>query len=138
MLGVDPDRVQLLELWSERDPTCGIRFGFAVSALNGAAGSAVAYADVDAGKHKGMHWHSAEETHLLLAGDAEVVVGDERQRVTEGTVAIVPANAPHDVYNVGSETLRMVTFFPSAAVITTADQVAEPVGRRVFVTAPEE
>ena len=138
MLVVQPDRIELLELWSEGDPTRGLRFGFPVSALNGAAASAVAYAEVDAGKHKGMHWHSAEETHFVLAGTAEIVVADERQRVTEGSVAIVPANAPHDVYNVGSETLRMITFFPSAAVITTADQVVEPVGRRVFVTAPEE
>ncbi len=138
MLVVQPDRSELLEVWSERDPTRGLRFGFAVSALNGAAGSAVAYAEVDAGKHKGMHWHSAEETHFVLAGDAEVVVGDERQQVSEGSVAVVPANAPHDVYNIGSETLRMITFFPSAAVVTTADQTVEPVGRRIFVTAAEE
>ncbi len=138
MLVVQADRAELLEVWSEADPTRGLRFGSPVSALNGAAASAVAYAEVDAGKHKGTHWHSAEETHFVLAGAAEIVVGDERQRVSEGSAAVVPANAPHDVYNVGSETLRMITFFPSAAVITTADQMVEPVARRVFVTAPEE
>jgi quercetin dioxygenase-like cupin family protein len=138
MLVVQPDRAELLEVWSDGDPTRGLRFGFAVSALNGAAGSAVAYAEVDAGKHKGIHWHSAEETHFVLAGSAEIVIGDDRQRLSEGSVAVVPANAPHDVYNVSSETVRMITFFPSAAVVTTADQSVEPGGRRVFVTAAEE
>jgi hypothetical protein len=69
---------------------------------------------------------------------AEIVVGDDRQRLSEGSVAVVSANAPHDVYNVSSEALRMITGFPSAAVVTTADQSVEPGGRRVFVTAPEE
>lgn len=138
MLVVQPDRTELLEVWSDHDETRGLRFGFPVSAVNGAAGSALAYAEVDAGKHKGMHWHSAEETHFVIAGSAEIVAGDERRPLSEGSVAVVPAHAPHDVYNVGSETLRMITFFPSAAVVTTADQTVEPVGRRVFVTAAEE
>ena len=53
-------------------------------------------------------------------------------------MAVVPAMAPHDVYNVGSGTLKTINFFPSAAVVTTADQKVAPVGRRTFVTAPEE
>jgi mannose-6-phosphate isomerase-like protein (cupin superfamily) len=138
MLVVQPDQVDLIEVWSESDPTRGIRFGFAVSTINGAAHTAVAYSEVDPGKHTGMHTHSAEETHLILEGTAEIVVEDERERVEQGGVALAPAMALHDVYNVGSGTLRAISFFPSAAVVTTADIPVAPVGRRVFVTAPDE
>ena len=138
MLVTKPDQVDLFEVWSETDPTRRIRFGFAVSTLNGSTHSAVAYAEVDPGQHTGRHWHSAEETHLVIEGTAEIALDNERQRVEQGEVAVVAAMAPHDVYNVGSGTLKTINFFPSAAVVTTADQKVAPVGRSTFVTAPEE
>lgn len=49
MLAVQADRIDLLEVWTQDDPTRGIRFGLAVSTLNGAANSAVAYIEVDVG-----------------------------------------------------------------------------------------
>jgi quercetin dioxygenase-like cupin family protein len=138
MLVTKPDQVELFEVWSESDSTRRIRFGFAVSTINGATHSAVAYSEVNAGEHTGRHWHSAEETHLILEGTAEIALDDERQRVEQGEVAVVLAMAPHDVYNVGDGTLKTISFFPSAAVVTTADQKVAPIGRSVFITAPEE
>ena len=138
MLAVQADKIDLLELWAENDPTQGLRFGFALSTLNGAGNSAVAYTEVDVGKHTGLHNHSAEETHVVLEGTAEVVLGDDRQRLERYGVAVVPAMEFHEVVNVGSETLKVMTFFPSAAVVTMAEQVVEPIKRRIFVTAPQE
>ncbi len=138
MLAVQADKIDLIEVWAENDPTRGIRFGFAVSTLNGADNSAVAYTEVDVGKHTGMHNHSAEESHVVLEGTAEVVVGDDRQRLEKYGVAVVPALEFHEVVNVGSETLKVMTFFPSAAVVTMADQDVEPIKGHIFVTAPQE
>jgi hypothetical protein len=36
-------------------------------------------------------------------------------------MAVVPATAPHDVYNVGEVTLRVVGFFSGSAVVTIFD-----------------
>jgi hypothetical protein len=42
-------------------------------------------------------------------------------------VALAPAHVPHDLHNVGEGTLRVVGFFPSAAVVTVFE---EEVSRR--------
>ena len=91
MLTVQADKIDLVEVWTENDPSRGIRFGFAISTLNGADNSAVAYTEVDVGKHTGMHNHSAEETHVVLEGTAEVVAGEDRERLGKYGVAVVPA-----------------------------------------------
>lgn len=137
MLVVQADKADLFEIWSEDDPTRGIRFAFVISTLNGSEGSAVAYTEVDPGKHTGMHKHSAEESHVVLEGTAEIVVGDERERLEKYGVAVVPANAFHEVVNLGPETLKVMTFLPSAAVVTIPDRPVEPGKMTVFVTAPQ-
>jgi len=43
----------------------------------------------------------------------------------------VPANAPHDLYNVGEGTLRVAGFFSSAAVVTIFDEPLAPLNTKV-------
>lgn len=106
---------------------------------NGAASSAVIYFEHQPGEHHGRHTDSAEEVVLVLDGEAEVTAGDERLRLSEGTLALVPAMVPHDIANVGRGELRMVGFFSSAAVVSQFDEMLAPFRTRVLTLgAPEE
>ena len=48
-------------------------------------------------------------------------------------MVVIPARVPHDVRNVGEDTLRVVGFFPSAAVVTTFEEVLAPMNLKVMV-----
>jgi quercetin dioxygenase-like cupin family protein len=130
------DQVELAEGWSEVDPDVGFEFGLAVSAANGNSSSQVICVNIEPGKRGGMHAHSAEEIFLVLEGTAEVTMGAEREQVSAGGMAIIPAQVPHDPLNVGSETLRFLAIFPSAAVLHTWEVPVMPIGGRMFVTPP--
>jgi quercetin dioxygenase-like cupin family protein len=130
------DQVELAEGWSDVDPEVGFEFGLAVSAANGSSSSQVICVNIEPGKRGGMHAHSAEEIFLVLEGTAEVTMGAEREQVSAGGMAIIPAMVPHDPLNVGSETLRFLAIFPSAAVLHTWEVPVMPIGGRMFVTPP--
>ena len=126
-----PNELELLKFWLESDPATGIRINFPVDAQTGAASSAAVYFEVEPAQHIGRHTHSAEEILLVLEGEAEAVVGDEQGKLSREEMAVVPANAPHDLYNVGEVTLRVVGFFSSAAVVTIFDDLLSPLNTKV-------
>jgi quercetin dioxygenase-like cupin family protein len=132
------DEVELQEGWSEVQPEIGFRFGLAVSAANGCSSSQVICVSIEPGRTGGRHAHSAEEVFLVLEGTAELAVGDERERVSAGGMAVIPATVPHDPHNVGAQTLRFLAIFPSAAVLHTWDVPVMPIGGRMFVTPPPD
>ena len=77
---------------------------------------------------------------MILDGDAEAELGDERRPLRGGGVALVPAYAPHDIHNVGERNVRVLGFFPAAAVVTSFEHPLQPLGAREFVLggpAPE-
>jgi hypothetical protein len=43
-------------------------------------------------------------------GTAEMTMGEEQVRLSAGEIVLVPALAPHELYNVGSDELRTVAF----------------------------
>jgi quercetin dioxygenase-like cupin family protein len=131
MITAKPNELELLKFWQESDPATGIRINFPVDAQTGAASSAAVYFEVESEQHIGRHTHSAEEILFVLEGEAEAVVGDERGRLSKEEMAVVPANAPHDLYNVGEATLRVVGFFSSAAVVTIFDDPLAPLNTKV-------
>ena len=126
-----PSELELLKFWQESDPATGIRINFPVDAQTGAASSAAVYFEVEPEQHIGRHTHSAEEILFILEGEAEAAVEDERGRLSKEEMAVVPANAPHDLYNVGEATLRVVGFFSSAAVVTIFDDALAPLNTKV-------
>ena len=73
-----PNELELLKFWQDR-PAAGIRINFPVDAQTGAASSAAVYFEVESEQHIGRHTHSAEEILFVLEGEAEAVVGDERE-----------------------------------------------------------
>jgi quercetin dioxygenase-like cupin family protein len=70
--------------------------------------------EVPAGCRLPRHTDSAEETILVLAGAADVTIGDERTELPAGGIAVVPKSAPHEVRNAGEETLRFVAVYSGA------------------------
>lgn len=124
----------LVEVGSEADESRRIRFDFPLSSLSGSASTAVVYFELEPGEHTGMHTDSAEEVVLILSGTAEAIVGDERGVLTAGGIGLVPSLVPHDVRNVGDETVRVVGFFSSSTVVSVFDEPFTPIGRRVVGT----
>ena len=131
MITAKPNELELLKFWQESDPATGIRINFPVDAQTGAASSAAVYFEVEPEQHIGRHTHSAEEILFVLEGEAEATVREERERLSKEEMAVVPANAPHDLYNVGEATLRVVGFFSSAAVVTIFDDALAPLNTKV-------
>jgi quercetin dioxygenase-like cupin family protein len=139
MLSAQVNELELTEYWCDADPTLRGRLGLTMHTGNGSASSAVIYFEHEPGEHHGRHTDSAEEVVLVLGGEAVVTAGDERMRLSEGTLALVPALVPHDVSNVGEGKLRVVGFFSSAAVVSQFDELLAPFGTRVLTLgAPEE
>ena len=125
---------ELMEITSGTDETRQMRVDFPISSVAGAASTAVVYFELEPGEHTGMHTDSAEEIVLVLSGTAEAIVGDERGELTAGGLGLVPALVPHDVRNVGDETVRVVGFFSSSTVVSVFDDALLPAGTRVVGT----
>ena len=139
MLAVQLAERNLVDISSQTDETRRIRVDFPISSVVGAASTAVVYFELEPGEHTGMHTDSAEEIVLVLSGRAEAIVGDERGELAAGGLGLVPALVPHDVRNIGEETVRVVGFFSSAIVVSEFDDPLMPAGRRVVGTPlPEE
>jgi quercetin dioxygenase-like cupin family protein len=139
MLAVQLAERDLVDISSETDETRRIRVDFPISSVAGAASTSVVYFELEPGEHTGMHTDSAEEIVLVLSGRAEAIVGDERGELTVGGMGLVPALVPHDVRNIGDETVRVVGFFSSGIVVSVFDDPLMPAGKRVVGTPqPEE
>lgn len=132
MFTVNVNELELMEGWSEADLTKRGRFEFPIHVNTGAASSSVIYFEVAPGEHCGRHTHSAEEIVLILDGTAELELGNERSTASAGSLGLIPTMAPHDVYNVGTTTVRVVGFFSSAAVLTEFEDPIAPMGMSIF------
>ena len=121
----------LTAVYSGTDETRNLRFDFPISSAAGAASTSVVYFELEPGEHTGVHTDSAEETVLVLSGKVEAVVGDESGELSAGGIALVPALVPHDVRNVGDETVRVVGFFTSNVVVSVFEDAMMPAGVHV-------
>jgi quercetin dioxygenase-like cupin family protein len=131
MLALQLAERNLVDISSETDETRRIRVDFPISSIAGAASTAVVYFEFEPGEHTGMHTDSADEIVLILSGSAEAIVGDERGELSAGGLGLVPALVPHDVRNIGDETVRVVGFFSSGIVVSVFDDPLMPAGNRV-------
>jgi quercetin dioxygenase-like cupin family protein len=89
--------------------------------------------ELERGASLAAHTDSSEEVLLVLEGEAAAVVGDERERLGPGQLAVVPAMAPHSVHNVGPNTLRVLGVFSSSTVVATFEEPLAPGGPQVMV-----
>jgi quercetin dioxygenase-like cupin family protein len=130
------EQLELVEVWYEEDPTMRLKVNFPFFVGTGTKSTAVVYFEFEPGHRLGTHTDSAEEILLIVEGEAEVSLGDERGRLSAGEMALVPAMVPHGLRNVGEETVRVVGFFSSNVVVSTFDQPMMPFGQRVVGTPP--
>ena len=139
MLAIQLEDRDLADIWSESDDARRMRVDFPISSLDGTASTSVVYFELEPGAHTGMHTDSAEEIVLILSGTVEAIVGDERGELSAGGLGVVPALVPHDVRNIGDETVRVVGFFSSGTVVSVFDDPLLPLAKRVVGTPmPEE
>ncbi len=111
-----------------------VRASFPISSGTGTKSTAVVYFELEPGEHLGSHTDSAEEVLLVVSGRGQATIGEEEAAVETGTLAVVPALVPHSVKNTGEETLRVVGFFSSSAVLSIFDEPMEPFATRYFST----
>lgn len=64
----------------------------------------------EAGQRHEPHAHcERDKLYVVLEGRGELTVGDERQSVGPGDVALAPADVVHTLYNPGPERLVVLT-----------------------------
>jgi quercetin dioxygenase-like cupin family protein len=135
---VDLKAMDLVHGYYEGDPSVRFRANFALFGGNGAEGSSLVYVELDPGMALGEHTDSPEEVLLVLEGEVEITVGQERGRATAGSVAVVPSMVPHGFRNVGHGTARVAGFFPSRGVAATFTEPVQPMGERLLVFGEAE
>lgn len=60
-----------------------------------------------------LHTHPTDEAIVLLDGEVEMVVGDERRVVSPGHTLLAPPGTPHRLINNSGGEARMYTIFPT-------------------------
>jgi quercetin dioxygenase-like cupin family protein len=132
------NELELAEVWAQEDSEIRFKLAAAISTASPTSSTQLIYFTVEPGTSVGRHAHSAEETMLVLEGTVEQSIGEEHQQLSAGEVSFKPAGMIHEERNVGSETLRCVAFFSSAAILHTWEVPLMPMGSRGFVTPPPE
>lgn len=130
MTTVAPDELDFSDAWVEGDETVRWRTAAALGPGTGAAGSGASVLEVEPGCRLERHTDSAEETIVVLEGRAEVQIDDEHSPVPAGGMALVPADAPHEVHNAGDGVLRFAAVYAEADVVTTYEHPVQPDGDR--------
>ena len=138
MITTNVDSLELVEAWNDVDPDMRVRFQFPLHAGAGTESTAVVYFEVEPGESLGRHTDSAEEILLVLEGEGVAFVGDEQVEVGPGSLAVVPALAPHGVRAVGDRTLKVVGFFSAAELEHVFDEPIQPMGVSRVTTPPAE
>jgi quercetin dioxygenase-like cupin family protein len=130
VITVNLNDIELMDIGTAGGPD---RVTFPLHSGTGTASTAVVLFEVEPGNALGTHTDSAEEILLVLAGEGEAHVGDERELVSAGQIAVVPAMAPHGIRNTGDTTLRVLGFFSSSTVVSEFEEPLGPNGEKVNV-----
>ena len=130
MFTQSPEAADLSEAWIEADDRARWRSGPGHSADVGAEASGSSILEVDPGCLLPRHTDSAEEVIVIVAGNANVIVGDESATAGQGAVALVPAGVPHEVRNAGDSLLRFWAIYAASDVTTTYSEPVQPGGER--------
>ena len=130
MLVLSPAELDFADAWIDGDDAARWRSATGHGPSTGARSSGSSVLEVDAGCELPAHTDSAEETIVVLAGLAEVWIGDETARVAAGGLALVPKDEQHGVRNAGTQTLRFAAVYAGTDVVTTYRAPVQPDGDR--------
>jgi quercetin dioxygenase-like cupin family protein len=131
MLTVQTQKLELTHYRSDEDDTRRIDADWPIHRDRGTTSTAVVYFELAPGKRLGTHRDSAEEVLVVLEGEVEAVVGDQRRRLAAGGMAVVPAMASHDVLCAGDVPAKVAGVFPSNTVVSVFEGGFAPEGTRV-------
>ena len=120
----------LSEQWVDGRPDLRWRSTLGTTPDGGAKASSTSLLEVEPGCALPRHTDSAEETVVVVAGEAEVEVAGETATVPAGGVALVPKDVPHQVRSGGDETLRFVAVYAGVDVVTRYEEPVQPAGER--------
>lgn len=126
MTAIDPGRTEFQDAWIEGDQTARWRSASGHGPDLGSESSGSSLLQVPPGCRLPRHVDTAEETIVVTAGIADVVVGDHHERVPAGGVALVPAEEPHEVRNAGAKTLRFAAVYAGTDVVSRYEQEVQP------------
>jgi quercetin dioxygenase-like cupin family protein len=112
-----------------------VRAAWPVHEGTGARSTAAVYFELAPGTRLGTHTDSAEEVLVVLEGEVDITVGDERARARAGSLAVVPAEMPHDVAAVDGPA-KVAGVFSANTIVSVFEATWEPYGTRVLGTPP--
>lgn len=136
MTTVNLNQLDLTEFTAIEDPRQHCRSTFPLLGAQGTENSATVYIELEPGDNLGRHTDSAEELLLILEGEVEVSIGEEKGSAAQGTIALVPKMVPHDMKNIGNKTAKILGFFGGANnIVATFDKTWLPVNANVVDTA---
>jgi quercetin dioxygenase-like cupin family protein len=131
--------LELHEGWWDSDPErLRTRFALPMSWATGNASTSVLYVELEPGCGPGRHTDTPEELLLVLEGEVEVELGEEKAVLGPGGIALIPSMVPHRFENAGSTPARVVGFFSSNVVIAEFEEAVQPIGQRVVGTPTPE
>lgn len=68
---------------------------------------------IAAGGHMPMHSNTVEHEQFCLAGEAEVIIGEEKIRVKKDDVVFIPAGVPHSYRTLSQEPFEFLCLVPN-------------------------
>jgi mannose-6-phosphate isomerase-like protein (cupin superfamily) len=86
----------------------GVTTRMRMSAINGAAQLCIFEQWCEPGHGAPTHLHAVEEVLAVLAGQADVWLGDDTATLTAGQSLLVPAGRKHGFRNTGETTLHVL------------------------------
>lgn len=130
MFSLSPEQADFSEAWIDGDEGARWRSSAGHGPGVGAAASGSSLIEVEPGCRLPRHTDTAEETIVVTAGRAEVRVDGSRERVPAGGIALVRAEAPHEVHCAGDRTLSFVAVYAASDVVTRFEEEVQPGGSR--------
>lgn len=93
--------------WTPGAAGHGSRIRFVADPTGAVAGLAFQHQECDPGVGAPSHTHAFEEVLTVIAGTAEVWLGEQRRVVGPGTSVFIPTGAVHGFVNVGTGVLQL-------------------------------
>ncbi|MEQ6168520.1 cupin domain-containing protein [Ekhidna sp. MALMAid0563] len=139
MITVDLNHLELNEFVGVLEKKQHCKATFPLIGAHGSKELATVYFEIAPGDMLGRHTDSAEELLIILEGEAEVEIGNESICTKKGSVALVPKDIPHNLWNIGSETLKVLGVFGGANnIVATFEEEFLPLNTNVVDTSQIE
>jgi len=136
MQAVQTRELELMRFTHAALPGNAVEATWPVHRETGAASTASVYFELAPGMRLPRHRDSAEEVLVVLDGEVEAVIGDERAVAGAGTLLVVPAMVPHEARNVGATTARVAGVFSANTIVSVFDEAFDQTGGRVVGSPP--